>query len=188
MTISAARTRSEPPRGFTLLEIVIVLVIIGVFVGGALGVMRYSPDERNLRDASGEIELLAKRARTTAILQQTPYAIEFRQEVVRMLPLAQAGQDERKKIGGREIGGEIVQVGNVEKREFPVPAGMRISVRRWNSNEFEPTAKDTVHIWRFDPDGLCEPLSVRLSLDQSWAEDTYHPLTANVRESLLEAR
>ena len=47
-------------------------------MGGAIGMMVYSSDERVLRDASGEIEMLAKRARTTAILNQTPYALEFR--------------------------------------------------------------------------------------------------------------
>jgi hypothetical protein len=48
--------------------------------------------------------------------------------------------------------------------------------------------KEDVHIWRFDPDGLCEPLSVKLVLDQSWSADTYEPLTAAIRESELEAR
>ena len=75
---SAAKT-TESRRGFTLLEIVIVLAIAAVIMGGAVGMMVYSSDERVLRDASGEIEMLAKRARTTAILQQTPYALEFRQ-------------------------------------------------------------------------------------------------------------
>ena len=45
-----------------------------------------------------------------------------------------------------------------------------------------------MHVWRFDPDGLCEPISVRLTLDKSWMEDTYHPLTATIRESALETR
>ena len=57
-------------------------------MGGAVGMMIYSSDERVLRNASGEIELLAKRARTTAILQQTPYALEFREGIVRLMPLA----------------------------------------------------------------------------------------------------
>jgi len=45
-----------------------------------------------------------------------------------------------------------------------------------------------VQVWRFDPDGLCEPISIRLSLPKSWSEDAYHPLTATIRESSLEAR
>ncbi len=185
--ISAARTNKRP-GGFTLLEIVMVLAIAAIVMGGAVGLMIYSSDERVLRDTSGEIELLAKRARTMSILQQTPYALEFRQNAVRLMPLAQAGQDERRLIRGREIGGEIVDNSFDEDREVNLDGNMAISIRRWNSDAWMPTGKNTFHIWRFDPDGLCEPLSIRLSLDQSWAEDTYHPLTATIRESALEAR
>src|SRR6478752_6594950 len=94
--ISAAKT-NKSPRGFSLLEIVIVLAIIAVILGSAVGLMVFSSDERVLRNTSGEIELLAKRARTIAILHQTPYALEFREGIVRLLPLAQAGMDLKKK-------------------------------------------------------------------------------------------
>ena len=183
--ISAVKT-TRSPQGFTLIEIVMVLAIAAIVLGGAVGMMLYSSDERVLSDASGEIELLAKRARTIAILEQTPYAIEFRENVVRMLPLALAGQDERKKIGGREIGGEIVDTGAIQ--EYTLNSGMEIFVLRWNSKEWLSTGKNDIHIWRFDPDGLCEPISVKITVNKSWMADTYHPLTATVRSSELEAR
>lgn len=186
--ILAAKTNKRS-RGFTLIEIVVVLAIAAVILGGAVGMMVYSSDERVLRDASGEIELLAKRARTTAILQQTPYAIEFRQGVVRMLPLALAGRDETKTAGGHRIGGEPVEpTGGGDSREFVLDGGLELFVRRWNSEEWLGTGKNSIHLWRFDPSGLCEPLSVRLTLDKSWAEDSYHPLTASIADSQLEAR
>ena len=156
-------------------------------MGGAVGLMIYSSDERVLRNASGEIELLAKRARTIAILQQTPYALEFREGVVRLLPLAQAGRDEKKRRCNRIAANRV--------RPKAARAGRSISMAAWNfpSAAGTPTngcttKKNAVHVWRFDPDGLCEPISVRLTLDKSWAEDTYHPLTATIRESQLEAR
>jgi prepilin-type N-terminal cleavage/methylation domain-containing protein len=186
---SAARTNERRrPAGFTLIEIVIVLAIAAVVMGGAVGLMVYSSDERVLRNASGEIELLAKRARTTAILLQTPYALEFREGRVKLLPLAEAGRDEKFTAGGNKIGGERVLTDSAERWDYELEGGMQVLVRRWNSREFLPTRKNTVHVWRFDPNGLCEPISVRLVLDESWAEDTYHPLTATIRESLLEAR
>ena len=186
MTLAAKTT--ESPRGFTLLEIVIVLAIAAVIMGGAVGMMIYSSDERVLRDASGEIEMLAKRARTTAILQQTPYALEFRQGMVRLMPLAQAGRDEKRTVGGRRIGGEPVEEEGGNRWELPLESGIEVFIRRWNSAEWLATGKNSIHVWRFDPNGLSEPLSVKLTLDQSWAEDTYHPLTATIRESRLEAR
>jgi len=185
--ISAAKT-TKRLRGFSLLEIVMVLAIAAIVMGGAVGMMVFASDERALRHASGEIELLAKRARTTAILQQTPYALEFRQGVCRLLPLAEAGNDEKKTAGGHRIGGEPVTPTGGEHRQYVWPDGMELSVRRWNSAEWLATGKNSIHIWRFDPTGLCEPLSVRLMLNKSWVEDTYHPLTATIRESQFETR
>ncbi|MCU0777996.1 MAG: prepilin-type N-terminal cleavage/methylation domain-containing protein [Akkermansiaceae bacterium] len=184
---SAARTNKRR-SGFTLLEIVIVLSIAAVVIGGAVGLMVYSSDERVLRNASGEIEVLAKRARTTAMLLQTPYALEFRERVVRLLPLAEAGQDEKRTVGGRRIGGEKVVTDDAERWEYPLEDGVEVSIRRWNTTDWLPTRKDTVHVWRFDPNGLCEPLSVKLTLGKSWSEDIFNPLTAAVRENFMEAR
>jgi prepilin-type N-terminal cleavage/methylation domain-containing protein len=182
--ISAVRT-TKPQRGFTLIEIVMVLAIAAIVVGGAVGRMIYSSDERVLRNASGEIELLAKRARTIAILHQTPYALEFREGVVRLLPLAQAGLSEKTN---RRNDPEPEATSSDENRQLDLEGGMSVLIRRWNSDEWLPTVKKAVHVWRFDPDGLCEPISVRLVLDKSWAEDVYHPLTATIRDSQLEAR
>lgn len=169
-----------------------VLLIAAVLVGGAVGLMVYSSDERVLRDVSGEVELMAKRARTTSMLQQTPYALEFRDGVVRMMPLAEAGADEKLTVLGRAIGGD--QVEETSSRRSPVrdeyrfPENLNVVIRRWNSNTWLTTEKNSLHIWRFDPDGLSEPISLRYELAESWAQDTFHPLTASIRESLLEAR
>ena len=190
---SAARTNKRG-GGFTLLEIVIVLAVAAIITGGALSFMHYSSDERVLRDISGEVEVMAKRARTAAILQQTPYALEFRADGVRLMPLAEAGELDRKTGLGNEIGGrEVAEEGEEEKsepirEELIYPDDMAVSVRRWNTVAWIPMTRDALQIWRFDPDGLCEPVSVRYTIDKGWAEDTYHPLTASIRDSQLEAR
>jgi type II secretion system protein H len=185
--ISAAR-KIERAAGFTLIEIVMVLAIAAIVMGGAIGVMVYSSDERVLRETSSEIEMMAKRARTTAILQQTPYALEFREGVVRLMPLAEAGRDEEKTVGGRDIGGQEVETKPGERREFVLRDSMKLFVRRWNSDAWLPSAKKAIHVWRFDPNGLSEPLAIRIEYDKSWNEDIYHPLTATIRESQFEAR
>lgn len=180
--ISAVRTNNRP-RGFTLLEIVIVLAIAAMVMGGAAGFMVYSSDERVLRDVSGQIELLAKRARTTSILQQTPYALEFRLGIVRMLPLARAGIIGKERPGLGDLAESVD-----DDQQVALKGDMQLSILRWNSEKWLGTGKNSIHVWRFDPDGLCEPISIRLSLDKSWMEDSYHPLTATIRDSQLEAR
>lgn len=179
--------------GFTLIEIVLAMLIAGILIGGAVGFMIYSSDERVLREVSGEVELLAKRARTASVLQQTPYALEFRAGVVRMMPLAEAGADEKLTALGRTIGGERVDEASSGTRapvraEYRFPDAMNVVIRRWNSETWLTTEKDSLHIWRFDPDGLCEPISLRYEIHESRAQDTFHPLTASIQESLLEAR
>ncbi|MES2474877.1 MAG: prepilin-type N-terminal cleavage/methylation domain-containing protein [Verrucomicrobiota bacterium] len=185
--ISAARTNKRS-RGFTLIEIVMVLAIAGVVMGGAVGFMVFSSDERALRNASGEVELMAKRARTISILQQTPYAMEFREGRVNLLPWAQAGQQDKKSK--RYVFTEDTEAaGKGDKNsQYVLPPEMTISVRRWNSDEWHTTQKNAVHVWRFDPDGLCEPISVRLDLNKSWVIDTFHPLTATISDTESETR
>lgn len=186
--ISAAKTNKVRRGGFTLIEIVLVLAIAAVVMGGAVGMMIYSSDERVLRRASGEIELMAKRARVIAILHQTPYALEFREGIVRLLPLAQAGMDQRKSLRQRVEPEPPPGTDVGDNRQFEIPPGLLLSIRRWNSEQWLGTAKNAVHIWRFDPDGLCEPITVRLVLGNSFSEDTYQPLTATIAERQFETR
>ena len=105
-----------------------------------------------------------------------------------MLPLARAGKDEAKTVNGHRIGGELVVNSEDEDKQINLIDGMSIKIQRWNSAAWLTTEKKTVHVWRFDPDGLCEPVSIRLLLNKSWFEDTYHPLTASIRESKFETR
>jgi len=170
-----------------------VLAIATVLIGGAVSVMTFSSDERDLRNAAGEIELLAKRARTVAILQQTPYALEFRPGVVRLMPLAEAGQDERKTIGGHTIGGERVEMAptgasSPVHAQFSLDGKMASFVRRWNTEAWLPMSDRFAQVWRFDPDGLCEPIGVRINLGGNYIEATFHPLTATVRDTVLDVR
>jgi type II secretory pathway pseudopilin PulG len=190
MTTSAVRTRNSLPA-FTLLEIVIVLVIISVTIGGAIGFMVFSSDDRELQQASGEVEVLAKRARTISILHQTPYAIEFRPGKIRLLPLAEAGGDEKLTALGRTIGGSRVDVPDPDGRspvrdEISLSGDISLYVRRWNSDVLQPMNDRVAHVWRFDPDGLTEPIGVRFVLGNSWREDAYHPLTATIQDTQSE--
>lgn len=184
MTSTARKCKGAP--GFTLLEMVMVLVITSMVLAGAVGLMVFSSDEHQLRDASSQIEALAKRARTTAILQQTPYAVEFREGVARMMPLAEVGRDENYTVGGHRIGGEPVETEGASYTDVKLAEGIELFVRRWNSDKWLPTAKDSIHVWRFDPSGLCEPLSLRYVMEKTWMENVFHPLTAAIRHSELD--
>ncbi|MFT3991283.1 MAG: prepilin-type N-terminal cleavage/methylation domain-containing protein [Luteolibacter sp.] len=186
--ISAARTSNfRSPgalKGFTLFEIVVVLALSAMIVGGAIGMMVYSSDERALRDASTQIEVLAKKARTKAILKQRPYAIVFHGKTASLTPFGQAGQTSPSDENISPTG-EITEVNPV----VTIPEDMGLSILRWNTGEkWIPIQKDVTQVWRFDPEGLSEPIGIRYQINQSWQQDTYHPLTATIHTTELEAR
>jgi prepilin-type N-terminal cleavage/methylation domain-containing protein len=177
-------------RGFTLLEIVIVLLVFALILGGAITTIVLTSSERALTNASGEIELLAKKARTASILHQKPYAIEFRENSVHLLPFAEASEIEQTTAMGNKIGGTAVggSTGKTLREEITLDAEITLSVRRWNTENFVAPTKSFVPVWRFDPNGLSEPITVRMTIGESYAQDTYHPLTASIADSELEAK
>ncbi|MBC7979536.1 MAG: hypothetical protein H7Y36_03125 [Armatimonadetes bacterium] len=176
--------------GFTLLEIVIVLAITALIIGGAITTVILSSSERVLRNASSEIELLAKKARTASILHQTPYAIQFHRGSVKLLPFAETIDTNRTTALGNSIGGDAS--GKSTKpalhEEVPLDPDITLTIRHWNTGTFLTPTENVIPIWRFDPEGLSEPLTIRLTIGQSYAQDTYHPLTASISESELEAK
>lgn len=176
-------------HGFTLIEIVIVLLVIGIITGGAIAAIYINSSQQALKTQSSEIELLAKKARTVAILHQTPYAIEFHPESLKLLPLSESVLFKRTTALGNSIGGTA---GDSNQRpsvndSISINPDIRLTVRHWNTDKFLTPAETVIPVWRFDPDGLCEPITVRMTLDDSYAQDTYHPLNASIADSELEA-
>jgi hypothetical protein len=166
------------------------MAIVAVVMGGSIAAMLHSSPEKVLTNASSEIELLAKKARTAAILHQKPYAIEFHENKLRLLPFAEASESERTTALGNQIGGTTVDDDDdpTLREEITIDADIALSVRRWNTEDFVAPSKNFVPVWRFDPNGLSEPITVRMAIGESYAQDTYHPLTATIADSELEAK
>lgn len=200
MTSAARKTNDGGRNGFTLLEIVVVLSIAVLIVGGGLSAVYFNRDEAKLTDAYQSIEVLAKRARTIATLQQRPYALEFRDKKVSLMPLAEAAMDvmDRQDVIDSQDAGYSDDFGDggefatsaqpVVRDSWQAEPEMLLFIRRWASAEWQPlTARDT-HVWRFDPNGICEPVGVRIEVDGSWTEVVFHPLTAAIASTESEIR
>lgn len=192
---SAART-TDRRGGFTLMEMVMVLAISGLVMAGAVAMMVYSSDKRRLQRASGEIEVFAKRARMISMLQQKPYALQFAPGKIRLMPLAEAVGAEAlsstprsalKESATEEEAAAAAVVAPVHD-EIALEEDFGLFVRRWGSDSWLPMDDRQPQVWRFDPGGLCEPVSVRLTLQESWIEQVYHPLTASVSDLSNEFR
>ncbi|MCW1886462.1 prepilin-type N-terminal cleavage/methylation domain-containing protein [Luteolibacter flavescens] len=188
-------------QGFTLMEIVIVLVLVALMVGGALAYMAVSDDERTLRRSYVEVESLAKRARALAALQQRPYALEFYEQTVSLMPLAEAMVDPRDRenmlahqenmlaeqaMMAAEEGSAPVSSFNPIHASWTVDDDVKMFVRRWASDNWIPSDTKNRHVWRFDPEGFCEPLGVKFAQERSWVEIEFHPLTGGIRDQVQE--
>lgn len=196
--ISAVRKTSEVRQaGFTLLEMVVVLSISMLIVGGALSKLYFSRDEAKLTDAYQSVEVLAKRARTISTLQQRPYALEFRNKTVSLMPFAEAAMEPGDREGLLEVLSENEGYSNDEtytdEEQIDRPSDqssvrdtwvaepeMLLFIKRWATAEWVPLTQRDRHVWRFDPNGICEPIGLRYETDGSWVEVVFHPLTASI--------
>lgn len=182
------------------MEIIMVLAIASIVMAGAIGVLVLNSSERDLKHASADIEVLAKRARMTAMLQQRPYALIFQPGVVRLMPLADitgshdhisrtAGSKRSSHSSDREESAEAVNIVDSVYDEMIIDGALSLSLRRWASDEWIQMDERRPQVWRFDPDGICEPITMRLATNQnSWIENSFHPLTASVSDTSAEFR
>jgi prepilin-type N-terminal cleavage/methylation domain-containing protein len=190
-SISFVNPRRVP--GFTLLELVIVMALIGLAMGGAIALFVVSSAERELKSAAGEMELLAKRARAVAMVQQKPYAITFFDNSARLSPLVEAGYSDDEMKARQQYEEDLLAGGATAPKFSPVRetvsfSNFAVSVRRWGSNNWVPMLRNDPQVWRFDPNGICEPMGVRLDYEDGWIETEFHPLSAGVRDRMMEAK
>lgn len=177
---------------FTLLEIVIVLLISAVVFGGAAGIMVFSSDEYNLKKASREVESMAKRARATAVLKQIPYALEFSPGMVRLMPWSEAvgeeGFEEVEELPEVDQDDQDKEVDPAVRWELSLDNDMQSQIRRWDSDEWIVLEDGERQFWRFDPNGLCEPIGLELWLESGRISMEFNPLTAAINEIYYESR
>lgn len=197
MTSAARKTSDRRPAGFTLLEMVIVLALAMMVIGGAAGMMYFNRDEARLNDAMGEVEILAKRARTMASLQQRPYALEFSADGVSMMPYGEALMDPNDRqylADSQDFEAELVEEGQAQpqrsiRASYMPEDDMQMLVRRWATGDWEVITRNVRHVWRFDPQGICEPVGVRFEMENgNWIAGLFHPLTASLTEVESEIR
>ena len=207
MTSAAKRTNRRKRAGFTILELVVTIGIMILMIGGALAVIFFNRSERQLNNSLSEVELLAKRARSVATLQQSPYALEITRHGVALMPLGETSfdPDERDlRIAELEMRAELSADIMLDDPEHTAAAtasvtnrvrdawqheidGMQIYVRRWGNTDWQLLERDDHHVWRFDPGGISEPIGIRFQLENgSWIAGYFHPLTAALSDTESE--
>jgi hypothetical protein len=171
-----------------LLEIVIVLSLAALIVGGSIAVMNGRSSERRLVEVSGKLEDLARRARTLAVVQQTSYVVALTEKGFFLHPWVEDNLDEAELA---KLDVERAEGGAKRKPmrdAVLLDEEFTFEVMRWGTNRWNPLNRGAREVWRFDPNGLCEPITVKFEYPDGWIQQEYHPLSATVREEEMEAR
>lgn len=155
--MSSVRHFSGRPRGYTLIEIALVLAIMVMIIGAAVPLSSGFMREQRLRDPVRELLVLAKTARTEAMTTGRATGVVF---------------------GKKGFG--LLSPGSEEPSDtYTLPRGMSYVIRPFGS---EKVTKPDGQTWIFQPTGLCEPIIFRLEEDDAWIEVAFDPLTANIGE------
>ena len=165
-------------RGFTLLEMVIVLSIIAAIATMAVLEFGNVHAEQRLRESIGSIESLAKRGRNIAVRQQRAYQLTISEQSISIAP-----QYARREDGGGNNDDELGMRKKFEDFTDSEQTDDEVvyEVRRWGSDEWQVIEKDKKVVVTIEPTGLVEPISIRCTVGKSWIMQELHPLTAGVR-------
>lgn len=145
------------PRGYTLLEVALVVAIIVLIIGAAIPVTSSFTREQRLRDVVRELLVLAKTARADAMTTGRPSEVVFAK---RGFGLRRPGEEEPSETVSLSGGMSYVLI----------PFGS------------EKAVKPDGQRWIFQPAGLCEPITFRVEEGEAHMEVTFDPLTAGIAE------
>jgi type II secretory pathway pseudopilin PulG len=143
-------------RAFTLLEVTIAILIAMVVLGVGVISLKGVDREAKIRRVASHLELSARTAMRESLLRKQALCIRFG-------PDGFTGASSSGKANWKRL-----------------PKGGIVEIRRWGESRWrKPQAGEA---WWFRPGQPCEPLAVRLTLNEGRYEMTFDPLTASVLE------
>ena len=186
--ISSSRTipSGECHRGFSLLELIVVMAITSIVFGAAAFMISIPNIEKDIREAHSGIENLALRARAMSQSYQQPFVIELSEGEARLMPMARPEDDLVPEP--LEQVGERSALRSLDIMSWPVVYKIdpkyRMAVRRWNSNDFQIVSDNVVETWIHQPNSPSEPLAIELVSDagDAYLSREFHPLTAKATD------
>ena len=161
---------SRQSAGFTLIEMVVVMLIIALLLGISVMSFQGVTEQQTLRTPALELQRMAREAVRRAGMYEQTQTIAFEKNAFSI----------RYKSDAKSVADADSKT--VWQRRIDIPQNMRMSVMRWGGQEWLPA---TGQKWIVQPSGLCEPLSVRFELGPSHLEMRFNPLTGGVAEETM---
>lgn len=157
-------------RGFTLIEVLVVLVIVGIMVG-LVSVRMMPDDEHVLRDEAERLALLLEQARDQAVASGAPIAFSVEQGRYRFWAL-----DADNQWTPRE-GDDLLQ-------DRPLPGGVQLAALQVNQASLAAGGR-----LMFSPSGSSAPFTADLVLNAAHARirgDSLGRVKIEVRQEMAE--
>ncbi len=160
--------RPAAARGFTLLEMCIVLFLIALLAAAAMPALNSAFNERALRDDSHAFSVLVKTAMIRSSEDQRPYILSLNGKE---LALAPAALSEEEAAATPDAPTPQTQTEKLENT-LKLPDATKPHV--WDA---APALS-----WTFEPNGLCPLPRLRFERGASYIELEFNALTGDVED------
>lgn len=158
-------------RGFTLLELCIVLFIIALLAGVAMPAMDSAFEEQSLRTDAHQLSLMVKTAVIQSGEKQQPFTLVLAGKELNLTPAAQTDESNRATAkSDADSGNQAISYSLSNGVKFP-DATKR---DKWESLP--------VVTWVFRPNGLCPLPRLRLERGSAYLEMSFNALTGDVED------
>jgi prepilin-type N-terminal cleavage/methylation domain-containing protein len=156
ITANVPRSRRSMRRrsGFTLVELVLVMLVLCIILGAAVPQLRGFLSGSAARDAATQVVALAQYARSKSAAESVVYRLSFD---------LQSGEY-WLSADSADGTGQFAELGNDFGQYFKLPQGMNVTLERvGTTNVASNTSTATASDIDFRPDGTSDPVVIRLT-------------------------
>jgi len=162
--------------GFTLLEMVIVLIIIALLFTISVPTVRSAFVEQGLRNDSHQLALMVKTAMIQCAEQHRNYTIELNSSTMTLHPEGVAVKDDDDDTTNPAPSTNSAMLDVTATDELDAPNKLLAP----DPDKTDAWIDMPQTTWTFQPGQLCPATHIRMSRGESWVEMSFSALTGNV--------